>query len=140
MPSSHRYPTPDTCISSLPNSVLNDFKSANSHSLKIHQSQAGQQVCLVLTMDLVSICVWYISETRIPDSSNAIQQTAPTVSLILFLGISGDETVQTVNERGAGIVLRKEAEAVFSDWIPVNSRSCTVNLQGSIRVREDRCV
>ncbi|CAH8429248.1 unnamed protein product [Schistosoma intercalatum] len=39
---------------------------------------------------------------------------------------------------GVGIALRMRAEQALLDWIPVNSRSCAVRLNGSVRTRKDR--
>ncbi|CAM0512289.1 unnamed protein product [Fasciola hepatica] len=153
--STHNAPidnTVDTRNDSLSNSVGNNPLTGNSHFLKPRQPlnfgsfnvrtlmQVGQQACLALTMNSLKIDVCCLSETRIQDSSNVIQLTAPGISTRYILRTSGDEAARAVGQRGVGIVLTDKAEAALLDWIPVNSRLCAVRLQGSVGVRKDSCV
>lgn len=52
--------------------------------------------------------------------------------------MSGDPVSNANGHAGGEIVLSTKAERALSDWTPVSSHLCTVLLDGSLRIRNNR--
>lgn len=133
------------------NSVVSGFHSASSHFFKLCQllnlgsfsvrspMKAGQRTCLVLTMDVLAIDVYSVSETN-----SGFEQHNSVICawylIKIFLCTSGDEAFRAADQNDVGTVLSCKAEVSFLDWISVNIHLCTVRLQSSVSIRRKSCI
>lgn len=79
----------------------------------------------------LAINVYCVGDTRIQDSSSAIQLIAPNILSRYFLRTSENEAAGVVRQHGVVIVL---TEAASPDWILDNIPLRAIELQGAIAV------
>ena len=95
--------------------------------------QPAQQLALATTMDTLNMDVCCLSETRLRDTASTTQLFSPTSKRMYFLHCSNDAVSETSGQAGVGIALSHQAKSSLIDWIPINSRLCTVRLESSIK-------
>ncbi|CAH8519273.1 unnamed protein product [Schistosoma haematobium] len=102
--------------------------------------QVGQQIGLAMSLESLHIDVCCLSEAHIQDSGEVLQIRSPSVTSksLFYVRLSGDPVASSSDLAGVGVALSDRAEAALIDWIPINSRSCAVRLESSIKVRRNR--
>ncbi|KAA3670960.1 uncharacterized protein DEA37_0009507, partial [Paragonimus westermani] len=104
-------------VSDLPRPVLRPRTQINIGAFNVRTlKQIGQQAALARTSDSLHIDVCCISETRIHDSSQCIELTAPSLSTRYWLYTSGDSPAAVTGHAGVllGSVLDAKASEIFS--------------------------
>ncbi|KAH9591822.1 hypothetical protein MS3_00003964 [Schistosoma haematobium] len=103
--------------------------------------QIGQQIGLATSLGSLDIDVCSLSETRIQDSSEVVQNRSTSVASkgLFYVRLSGNPVASSSGLAGIGVALSARAEAALIDWVSTKSRLCAVRIERFIKVSRNRC-
>lgn len=90
-------------------------------------------------MNSLSVDASRVSEMQTQDSNNTIQLTTSNISPRYFRPIPAAGAGRAACYCGARVVSTRKIETSLSNWILINSSSCTAKLHGSDGVRKSSC-